>query len=141
VSQMSHRITVENGEGFPEAVLEGLMVFNHEIAGPSDLQHVGLAMRAEDGSLMAGLVGLCYWNMLRIDLLWVAPTHRRAGCGTALLQRAEQVAIERGCELVFLSTYSFQAPEFYRKHGYRAFGVLENAPAGFSTTWFSKRFA
>ncbi|PYR81925.1 MAG: hypothetical protein DMF87_03620 [Acidobacteria bacterium] len=31
------------------------------------------------------------------------------------MQRAEQIALERGCELVYLATYSFQAPEFYSK--------------------------
>jgi GNAT superfamily N-acetyltransferase len=130
---------VEHGDALREAVLEGLKVFNEGTAGPYDLHYVHLAMRADDGSLVAGLVGLCYWNMLHVDLLWVTPSHRRSGCGTALLRRAEQIALERVCDVVYLSTYSFQAPEFYRKQGYETFGVLENAPAGFSTTWFSKR--
>ena len=98
-------------------------------------------MRADDGSLIAGLVGLCYWNMLHVDVLWVAPAHRRSGCGGALLRRAEEFAFEHGCDVVYLSTYSFQAPGFYRKQGYEAWGVLEYAPAGFSTTGFSKRLS
>ena len=89
MSHMSHRIT-ENGEALWDEVVEGLRVFNEGIAGPYDLRHVRLAIRA-DGPSIAGLVGLCYWNMLHVDVLWVAPTHRRSGCGTALLQRAEQI--------------------------------------------------
>ena len=139
MSVTSHRITVEDGDHLREEVLEGLRVFNEAAAGNYDLRYVRLAMRADDGSLIAGLVGLCYWNMLYIDLLWVAPTHRRSGCGAALLQRAEEIALERNCELAYLATYSFQAPAFYRKRGYEAIGVLENAPRGHSTTWFSKR--
>ena len=139
MSQMSRQITVEQGDALREEVLEGLRVFNEEAVGPYDIQHVRLAMRADDGTLLAGLVGMCYWNMLHVDLLWVAPTYRHAGCGTALLKRAEQIAIDRGCDLVYLSTYSFQAPEFYRKQGYQPCGRLENGPAGFFTTWFSKR--
>jgi hypothetical protein len=26
-------------------------------------------------------VGLCYWNILQVDLLWVDPTHRRPSVG------------------------------------------------------------
>lgn len=141
MSDTSLQIIVEDGDALGKEVGEGLKQFNENAAGPYNLQHVHLAMRADDGSLIAGLVGLCYWNMLSVDLLWVAPEHRRSGCGGALLKRAEQIAAERGCDVVYLATYSFQAPGFYRKQGYAASGVLENAPAGFSMTWFSKHLS
>lgn len=136
-----HRITLEDDDRLRAEVSEGLRRFNEDAAGPYNIQHVRLAMRADDGSLIAGLVGFCYWNMLHVDVLWVAPAHRRSGSGSALLRRAEEFAREHGCDVVYLSTYSFQAPGFYRKQGYEAWGVLENAPAGFSTTWFSKRLS
>ena len=136
-----HSIMLEQDDTLRAEVLEGLRRFNEDAAGPYNIRHVRLAMRAGDSSLIAGLVGLCYWNMLHVDLLWVAPEHRRSGCGRALLRRAEEFALEHGCDVVYLATYSFQAPGFYRKQGYEAWGVLENAPAGFSTTWFSKRLS
>ena len=138
---MSPRITVEHGDSLREEVLEGLRVFNEGTAGSYRIHQVRLAIRADDGSLIAGLLGLCYWNILHVDLLWVDPEHRRAGCGKALLQRAEEIALERGCNVVYLFTYSFQAPVFYKKQGYEVFGTLENAPAEFSTTWFAKHLA
>jgi hypothetical protein len=55
------------------------------------------------------------------------------------LRQAEQIAIQRLCDVVYLSTYSFQAPAFYLRQGYEAFGMLDDAPKGFSTTWFAKR--
>ena len=61
------------------------------------------------------------------------------GCGTALLSRAEDIARERGCEVIFLDTYTFQAPGFYRKRGYTALGSMTDAPKGFETMWFAKR--
>ena len=132
-------ITLEHDDTLRKEVLEGLRQFNEKAAGPYNIQHVRLAMRADDGSLKAGLVGMCYWNMLHVDLLWVAPESRRSGCGRALLRRAEEFGIEHGCDVAYLATYSFQAPGFYRKQGYQPWGLLEDAPAGFSTTWFSKR--
>ena len=56
-----------------------------------------------------------------------------------MLSRAEQIAAERGCEVIFLDTYTFQAPGFYTKYGYTSFGKLNDAPKGFDTTWFAKR--
>jgi GNAT superfamily N-acetyltransferase len=58
--------------------------------------------------------------MLHVDLLWLAPAPRRSGCGSALLRRAEEFAVEHGCDVVYLSTFSFQAPGSYRKQGYEA---------------------
>jgi len=135
----SFTITVENTIALRDQVLEGLRVFNEATAGPYNLHHVCLAVRSNEGALIGGLVGLCYWNMLHVDLLWVADAHRRSGCGTALLRRAEEIAAQRGCGVVYLSTYSFQAPEFYRKQGYQAFGTLKDVPNGFVTEWFAKR--
>jgi hypothetical protein len=37
----------------------------------------------------------------------------------------EQQAAARGCRYSVLNTFGFQAPEFYEKLGYRAFGVLD----------------
>ena len=136
-----HRIIPEHDDRLRQEVLEGLRVFNEKAAGPYNIRHVRLAIRADDGSLIGGLVGMCYWNMLHVDLLWVAPEHRGSGCGGALLQRAEQIALEHGCNVVYLATYSFQAPGFYRKQGYEPCGALENAPVNFSTTWFAKRLS
>ena len=133
------QVAIEDSHRLRDEVLEGLRVFNERTAGPYNLHHVCLAIRGDDGSLIGGLIGLCYWDMLHVDLLWVAEAHRRSGYGKALLQRAEEIAIDRGCAVVYLSTYSFQAPDFYRKQGYEVFGTLSDAPTAFSTSWFAKR--
>jgi GNAT superfamily N-acetyltransferase len=142
-NQMSetHAIIVEPPDILRKQLLEGLNLFNERAAGPYNDQPLSLAVRNHDGTLIGGLLGLSYWNMLHVDLLWVHEDHRRAGCGTALLTRAEEVAAQRGCEVIFLNTYGFQAPGFYAKRGYTAFGVLTDAPKGSETTWFAKRLA
>ena len=80
-----------------------------------------------------------YWNGMFVDYLWVHERLRGRGIGTELLRRAEQSLRERGGEIIFLSTYSFQAPAFYEKLGYRAFGTLEGMPPGATRTWYFKR--
>lgn len=63
---------------------------------------------------------------LYIESLWVAPRFQKRGWGTELLIKSEQNALEKGCHSAWLYTYSFQAPEFYKKYGYRIFGQLDD---------------
>jgi len=54
------------------------------------------------------------------------------------LRQAEQIARNRGCVGVYLDTFSFQAPGFYRKQGYKKIGQLAGLPPGSARIWFSK---
>ena len=48
--------------------------------------------------------------------------------GRKLLAAAEEAARERGCTQVLVSSFTFQAPEFYRRHGYVEFARSEGIP-------------
>jgi hypothetical protein len=39
--------------------------------------------------------------------------------GKEVLKIAETEAVKRGCIYVHLNTFDFQAPEFYKKNGYK----------------------
>ena len=43
-------------------------------------------------------------------------------------ETAENEARQRGCKYAFVDTFSFQAPAFYKKHGYREVFTLEDYP-------------
>ena len=55
-----------------------------------------------------------------------------------LLARAEQLAVEQSCTVLYPSTFGFQAPGFYARQGYSVIGELENVPPGSKRQWFSK---
>jgi N-acetylglutamate synthase-like GNAT family acetyltransferase len=85
------------------------------------------------------LRGWSVWSWTYVEVLAVAKDCRRTGIGSDLLLRAEAIARERDCSGIYLWTTSFQAPEFYKRHGYSEFGRLDNQPAGHSSHWMMKR--
>lgn len=114
-----------------------LSTFNESQAGPYRSETVALAIR-EGGELLAGLSAEIFWNAMHIDLLWVAAEHRHQGYGRSLVKRAEELARERGCDVAYLSTFDFQAPEFYAAMGYHVIGELAGVPRGSRRRWFAK---
>ena len=68
------------------------------------------------------------WNILYIDILWVEENYRNYGFGKRLLLDIEKTASEKGCYLVDLDTFDFQALGFYEKLGYEIFGKLDDSP-------------
>ena len=59
---------------------------------------------------------------------------------SAYWHSAEQEARLHGCKVILLSSYSFQAPEFYQKHGYELAWQLNDFPPGHQYCYLVKRF-
>jgi GNAT superfamily N-acetyltransferase len=85
---------------------------------------LGILVR-DRGTIVAGLAGETYCGWLFVRYLWVSEVLRGKGLGRRLMEAAERRALDRGCHSVWLDTFSFQAPGFYRKLGYEAFGELD----------------
>lgn len=99
---------------------------------------VNLVLRNENEELCGGLVSYIYYYILEIQLLWVHKDYHYMGYGTKLLKEAEDIAKDKGCTMVKLDTFDFQAPNFYKKHGYEVFGVLDNSPKGHKRFFLKK---
>lgn len=91
---------------------------------------LGVFIRDPNGEVVAGLNGWTWAGWLGIASLWVREDLRGHRHGTALLYSAEQEASARGCTHGILDAFSFQAPDFYQKLGYRVVSVVEGFPAG-----------
>ena len=111
-------------------IRESLNQFNNKIVGFDSHSPLNIVEYGEDGTVIGGLLGGTYWGWMYVDILWVHDLHRRNGIGSKLLQTAENEAKKRGCHHVHLDTMSWQAPEFYKKHGYTEIGVLPDIPSG-----------
>lgn len=85
----------------------------------------------KDGNLIAGCTGDIYpWGMMYIDIMWVDEKYRRQELGSNALQALERVAEEKGCYMITLGTFDFQARPYYLKHGYTVFSTKKECPKG-----------
>lgn len=79
-----------------------------------------LTVRIEDDAgLVAGLSGWTWGEAAGIAMTWVRAETRGTGAGTRMLEAFESEARSRGCRRVFTTSFTFQAPGFYERAGYR----------------------
>lgn len=135
-------VTLTDGEGDPlVAVLdEGLTEHNRPFAGHHGYRPLNLSVRREgEAAPLGGLTGYTLYGWLFVRLFHLPPALRGTGLGTRLLTAAEAEARARGCVGVWLDTFAFQAPAFYRRLGYVAFGTLPDMPPGHARHFLMKR--
>jgi len=122
-----------------EFVNNALEKFNNMYVGPDNHLLLNIVEYDENQNVIAGILGGTYWGWLHIDILWVDENFRSKKIGSRLLIAAENEAKKRGCHSVHVDTMSWQAPEFYKKHGYELISELDNIPNGYKKFHFIKR--
>ena len=131
-------------ETLPEtraAILEGLIAYNERqtegrYAPP---RYTAIALRdPESGKTVGGLTARIAYSRMFVELLFIPETLRGQGFGEKLMRQAEDVAREAGCTGIWLDTFSFQAPDFYKRLGYTEFGTLADYPPGFTRHYLHK---
>ncbi len=135
-----HRISLVEGddESARGVIGRGLHNFNMQQAGDNGYQSLCFALYTPDPEMRGGVWGEMRWGWLFIGLLWISDELRGHGYGHRLLERIEDEARKRGARSVYLDTFSFQAPDFYKRHGYRVFGQLDDFPPGHQRLFFTK---
>lgn len=116
-----------------------ISAYNAQQAGDDKPQSVCYVLLGPDQEIVGGVIGIVYWDWFSIELMWVQEGLRGRGYGHQLLTLAEDEARERGARNAHLDTFSFQAPGFYEKHGYRLFGELHDFPAGHKRYYLTKQ--
>lgn len=118
---------------------DGLDEYNAVHAGPHNQEDLWIVARDEKGLVQGGLKGTTEYSWLFVDWLWVDLSERRRGIGALLLDKAEDIARERGCVGSYLGSRTFQAPDFYKRRGYQEIGRVEDFPPGHALVWLTKR--
>jgi GNAT superfamily N-acetyltransferase len=134
------RISFEpDNEAAKQFVTNG--VDNHNIAttGHGAYYPVAYFLRAADGEVLGGLLGMVWGKWLHIKFVWVAEPARKHGEARRLVETAEAYARKRGCIGSHLETFSFQARPLYESLGYRVIGEIGDYPPGHTFFFLSKR--
>lgn len=95
----------------------------------------------ENGEYLGGISARFALDLkwVYVDLLAVAEAGRGKGIGRHLMARVEEEASLRGMEGIWLDTFSFQAPEFYKLLGFSEFGRIDGYPTDGVRHFFMKR--
>jgi GNAT superfamily N-acetyltransferase len=117
---------------------EGISNYNAQHAGDETAHRLCFVVQSPDQEIMGGVIGVIYWDWLYVDLMWIREEFRGRGYGHRLLIQLEELARQHGARHAFLDTFSFQAPEFYKKHGYQVYGELKDFPAGHQRYFMTK---
>ena len=123
-----------------EAVISGgLAAFNTTRFRPTDNTTLDILVRDDNsGEVLGGLLGHTSYRLFFLDLFYLPEGLRGAGLGSRIILLAEDEARRRGCIAAFVYTVTFQAPEFYERHGYRRFGEIACPPDGATRIFLSK---
>lgn len=122
-----------------QAILQPLIEYNDAQTGGSKSEPFALMVKDQNGEILGGLYGRMIFRWMFIELLSVPEQGRGQGIGSKLMAQAEALAKEKNCYGVWLDTFDFQAPEFYKKLGFSQFGEIVDYPPGHKRHFFQKR--
>lgn len=121
---------------------DGLDEVNYPATGTTAADQTSLSVKVVDaaGDVVAGLTGWTWGGLLGIEMVWVREDSRGDGWGSRLLLAAEEEGRRRGCDRACVSSFTFQAPGFYQRHGYVETGRTLGFPGGAEDVHMFKEF-
>lgn len=126
---MTPRIVIGAADAtLDQRISDELDAFNTAaVPGPAAVE---LTVQALDdaGVLLGGVSGWTWQEAAGIGLTWVRDDQRGSGLGARLLTAFEGAALERGARRVFVTSFTFQAPGFYERQGYREIFRWDGVP-------------
>lgn len=80
----------------------------------------------EDSKILGIITGKSYYKEVHISDLIIVEEYRNKRIGSKLIETVEKYYKDKDFENINLTTYGFQAPEFYKKCGFEVEFVREN---------------
>jgi ribosomal protein S18 acetylase RimI-like enzyme len=118
------RIALDPGADVAKAIDAGLTAFNVRTMATPDPIPVQVSARADDGTVIGGVVGRVFMDTLYISTVWIDDSLRGQGHGRAMLEMVEAEGRRHGATHAWLYTTSWQARPFYESRGYACFGEM-----------------
>ena len=94
----------------------------------------------EDDKVIGIITGHSYYKEVHIGDLIIFEEYRNKHIGTQLVNTVENYYKNKGFENINLTTYAFQAPEFYKKCGFEVEFIRENKENPKLTKYFLVKY-
>ena len=94
----------------------------------------------EDDKVIGLITGHSYYKEVHIGDLIIFEEYRNKHIGTQLVNTVENHYKNKGFENINLTTYAFQAPEFYKKCGFEVEFIRENKENPKLTKYFLVKY-
>jgi len=94
----------------------------------------------DDGQVIGAITGRAYYNEVHIGDLIIDENYRGNDIGTKLVRAVEDAYRGKGYTKITLTTFGFQAPDFYKKLGYSLEFVREDPDPKLSKYFFCKEY-
>lgn len=122
-----------------DAVDAGLHLYNLAAADLSAVQPRCCFARDAAGRIVGGVRARQWAAAVEVLQLWVDESFRHQGVATRLMQMLEEEVRAKGAAVIYLDTFSFQAPEFYRRCGFEERARIEGFPDSMAKFLMVKR--
>ena len=94
----------------------------------------------ENDEILGIITGHSYYKEVHIGDLIIFEEYRNKNIGTKLVETVENYYKNKGFENINLTTYNFQAPEFYKKCGFEVEFIRENKENPKLTKYFLVKY-
>ena len=122
-------LTIEHLESLDEEFSEIIGVEFNEFAAKNGVacDYMPFTFVAKENNEVIGIItGHSYYREVHISDLIVYEKYRCKRIGSKLIETVENHYKNTGLENINLSTYHFQAPDFYKKCGFQVEFIREN---------------
>ncbi|WP_421775560.1 GNAT family N-acetyltransferase [Gracilimonas sp.] len=121
-----------------EFAVDQLKKYNRSFTGPFESETFGFIAKNDSGEVVGAVHGNTEWEWVFIKHLWVREDYRGMGLGSDLMEAIIKEANKRGRYKYYLSTFEFQAPEFYKKVGFKIFGTLPRVSGNYDSSYLKR---
>ncbi|EAC5507960.1 GNAT family N-acetyltransferase [Listeria monocytogenes] len=128
---MEYKIKEMSLEELEPRVIEGLLEHKERLGydiPKNDAVHIGYAALNESGEIVGGVTAKISYGELHVSLLSVDQNTQGSGVGSELMAQIERYGRANNCHHISLTTFSYQAPEFYEKCGFTELGRVKDFP-------------
>ena len=109
-----------------EKMEKGLLEYETSHGVDVNYKPFSLVLLDEKSEVIGVLTAFSSYSSIHIVDMWVDKSHRGNGCGRRLINELESRFKGKGLNNINLVTCAFQAPDFYKKCGFKAEFVREN---------------